>query len=259
MATTKQRLDVAVHERGLVESRAKARALIMAGEVLVNGEPALHAARSIQSGDAIDLRSKPRFVSRGGEKLAAALARFAIVPDGWTCADFGASTGGFTDCLLQNGAARVYALDVGYGQIDARLRSDPRVSVIDRTNIRYLSELPELVQLVAIDVSFISLDLILPAAARVLAPEGSCVPLVKPQFEAGRGQLGKGGVVRDPSVHRSVLDGFVASAHRHGFALHGLMRSPIVGAAGNVEFLAHLRRGEAPDDPSRLIAAVMAE
>jgi 23S rRNA (cytidine1920-2'-O)/16S rRNA (cytidine1409-2'-O)-methyltransferase len=235
------RLDEAVVERGLVETRSKARALILAGDVTVNGVAVLRAGSSVYEQDVVTLRAKPRFVSRGGEKIAHAIQEFAIDVEGRVCADLGASTGGFTDCLLQEGAAKVYAVDVGYGQLDSRIRTDPRVVVMERTNARYLESLPGPVSLVTIDVSFISLDLILPVAARLLSPGGWCVPLIKPQFEAGRGEVGDRGVVRSPAIHRKVLQKVLTCATATGFSISGLTRSPLRGPEGNVEFLAGLR------------------
>jgi 23S rRNA (cytidine1920-2'-O)/16S rRNA (cytidine1409-2'-O)-methyltransferase len=188
-----------------------------------------------------------------------ALNEFEIDVDGYACADLGASTGGFTDCLLQRGASRVYAIDVGYGQIDQKLRDDPRVIVEERVNARYLESLPEPIDLVVIDVSFISLSLILPVAARVLKPTGICVPLVKPQFEAGRKDVGKGGVVRDAAIHRRVLEQVAGYAEANGFAVGGVTTSPIVGPAGNVEFLMKLTRDDAePPELQHLIERVFA-
>jgi 23S rRNA (cytidine1920-2'-O)/16S rRNA (cytidine1409-2'-O)-methyltransferase len=197
----------------------------------------------VDAGHEIALKSPPRFVSRGGEKLEHALSMFGLDVRDTVVADFGASTGGFTDCLLQRGAARVYAIDVGYGQLVMRLREDPRVEVMDRTNARALEELPEPVNLVTIDVSFIGLGLVLPAARAVLEDEGRIVALVKPQFEAGRGQVGKGGVVRDPDVHRRVLEALFATAESQGLGVAGLTASPLRGPAGNVEFFALLVPG----------------
>jgi 23S rRNA (cytidine1920-2'-O)/16S rRNA (cytidine1409-2'-O)-methyltransferase len=241
MSAQRSRLDEAVVDRGLVETRSKARAMILAGDVIVNGVAILRAGSSVDGQDLIALRAKPRFVSRGGEKLAHAISAFAIDVEDRICADLGASTGGFTDCLLQEGAAKVYAVDVGYGQLDIRLRDDPRVVVLERTNARYLESLPEPVSMVTIDVSFISLDLILPVAARLLSPGGWCVPLIKPQFEAGRSDVGSRGVVRSPAIHRKVLQKVLASAVAVGFSVEGLRRSPLRGPEGNVEFLAALR------------------
>jgi len=241
-APSRERLDEAVTRLGLAPTRSKARAMIMAGDVLVNGLPSLQAGTSVKPADEIALKSKPRFVSRGGEKLDHALEEFDIDVQGFVCADLGASTGGFTDCLLQRGAGKVFAIDVGYGQIDQKLRDDPRVVVEERVNARYLESLPEPIDLVVIDVSFISLSLILPVAAIVLKPNGYCVPLVKPQFEAGRKDVGKGGVVRDSAIHRRVLEQVAGYAEANGFAVAGITTSPIVGPAGNVEFLMKLAR-----------------
>jgi 23S rRNA (cytidine1920-2'-O)/16S rRNA (cytidine1409-2'-O)-methyltransferase len=240
MSAQRRRLDEAVVDRGLVETRSKARAFILAGDVIVNDVVVLRASSMVGDEDVVALRDGPRFVSRGGEKLAHALRVFRIEAEGRVCADLGASTGGFTDCLLQEGAARVYAVDVGYGQLDRRIREDPRVVVMERTNARYLESLPEPVSLVTIDVSFISLDLILPVAGRLLARGGWCIPLIKPQFEAGRGEVGARGVVRDPAVHRKVLKKVLTSAVSAGFEVKGLTKSPLRGPAGNIEFLAAL-------------------
>lgn len=227
----------------MVESRERARRLIMAGEVLVGDrvvdKPGTRVAEDVE----IRLQATLPYVSRGGLKLEAALDRFGVAVAGKVAADVGASTGGFTDCLLQRGVARVYAIDVGYGQLAWRLRNDPRVVVLEQTNIRYLEDLPEPVDLATVDVSFISLELVLPVVVRLLKPEGEIIALIKPQFEAGREQVGKGGVVRDPEVHRSVLERIAAWALEHGLAVRGLMRSPLKGPAGNVEFLAHLSKG----------------
>jgi 23S rRNA (cytidine1920-2'-O)/16S rRNA (cytidine1409-2'-O)-methyltransferase len=239
-ARRRQRLDEALVARGLAETRSRAKALILAGDALVNGQPVVRAGASVVAEDDISIRTPPRFVSRGGEKLEHALELFEVDVTGRTAADFGASTGGFTDCLLQRGASRVYAIDVGYGQIAQRLRDDPRVVVMDRTNARHLAELPERVDLVVIDVSFIGLRLMLPTAKIVLAPGGSIVALVKPQFEAGRADVRRG-VVRDPEVHRNVLASVFAAAEELGLGVVGLTASPLRGPAGNVEFLALLR------------------
>lgn len=242
--TSKERLDEVVVKRELAPTRSKARAMIMAGDVLVNDLPVLQAGSPIRATDVVTLKSKPRFVSRGGEKLDHALELFGVRVTDAVCADFGSSTGGFTDCLLQRGAKRVYAIDVGYGQLDQRIRDDERVVVQERVNARYIESLPEPIDLVVIDVSFIGLALILPVAKLVLTERGQCVPLVKPQFEAGRGDVGKGGVVRDPAIHRRVLVKSAECAIENGFAVRGLTKSPIVGPAGNVEFLMHLVAGE---------------
>jgi len=234
----KERLDRLLVERGLAESRAQAQRLIMAGAVRVAGMVVDKPGHRVATGAPIEVAARPRFVSRGGEKLEAALRRFGLDVRGWVAADVGASTGGFTDCLLQRGAARVYAIDVGYGQLAWRLRNDPRVVVMERTNARYLERLPEPVDLVTVDVSFISLRLILPRAVGWLKPKGQVIALIKPQFEAGRREVGKGGVVRDPAVHRAVLERVLTAAADLGLGLRGLMPSPLLGPAGNVEFLA---------------------
>jgi 23S rRNA (cytidine1920-2'-O)/16S rRNA (cytidine1409-2'-O)-methyltransferase len=239
-----RRLDQALVERGLAESRTQAQALILAGDVLVDGLPATRAGTAVAEGRELTLKAKPRFVSRGAEKLEHALSVFALDVRGLVAADFGASAGGFTDALLQRGAARVYAIDVGYGQLADRLRADERVVVMDRVNVRNLTALPELVDLVTIDVSFIGLRLVLPAAHRVLAPGGTVVALVKPQFEAGREHVGRGGVVREPAVHRRVLQEFHSAAAISGFGVTGLTASPLRGPAGNIEFLAQLGPGQ---------------
>ena len=233
----KQRLDLVLVERGLAESRSQARRLILAGLVRVAGQVADKAGMAVPVEAPIALQARPRFVGRGGEKLEAALTRFDLDVRGLVAADVGASTGGFTDCLLQHGAARVYAIDVGYGQLAWRLRNDPRVVVMERTNARYLSHLPEKVALVVADVSFISLRLIFPPAVGWLRPDGQVVALVKPQFEAGRREVGKGGVVRDRRVHRRVLRQVAEMAADLGLHLRGLIPSPLRGPAGNVEFL----------------------
>jgi 23S rRNA (cytidine1920-2'-O)/16S rRNA (cytidine1409-2'-O)-methyltransferase len=236
--TSKKRLDVAVYERGLANSRAKAQGMIMAGEVEVNGERVDKSGTRVGDSDQITLKVKPRYVSRGGEKLAGALQDFDFDVAGKVAADVGASTGGFTDCLLQHSAARVYAIDVGYGQIDYTLRQDERVIVIERTNARYLESLAEPVNLVVIDASFISLRLLLPAIQKWLQPQADIIALIKPQFEAGKNDVGKGGIVRETSVHRHVLAHILGFAGERGLHVIQLTRSPIKGADGNVEFLA---------------------
>jgi 23S rRNA (cytidine1920-2'-O)/16S rRNA (cytidine1409-2'-O)-methyltransferase len=208
--------------------------------VSVNGQVVDKVGRLVDDDADVVLREAPPYVGRGGLKLAQALDAFGLSPEGWVVADVGASTGGFTDCVLQRGASRVYAIDVGYGQLDYRLRQEPRVVVMERTNARYLESLPEPIDLVTIDVSFISLGLILPQAWRWLSPRGHVVALVKPQFEAGRELVGKGGVIRDPATHRLVLRSVLTDASTIGLSLCGLIRSPITGAKGNVEFLAWL-------------------
>ncbi|HEY8599080.1 MAG TPA: TlyA family RNA methyltransferase [Thermomicrobiales bacterium] len=257
----RERLDEALVTRGLAESRSQARALVMAGQVRVGGRVVDKPGMPVPAG-AIEVISGGRFVSRGGDKLQGALDQFPIAPRGLVCADLGASTGGFTDCLLQAGAARVYAVDVGRGQLHWKLRQDPRVIVIERQNARYLESLPEPVALVVADLSFISLALILPTMRRLLVPGGQALTLVKPQFEAGREAVGKGGVVRDPATHRAVLHRFIDDARREAFAVPGLIASPLRGPAGNVEFLAHLRQNPASDttlpDADTLVETAMA-
>ena len=239
----KLRLDVAVQRNGLVDSRELARRMIMAGEVTVNGQIVFKPGSRVTVEDMIELKAKPRFVSRGGEKLVAALEKFAIDPSGWVCADVGASTGGFTDCLLQHGAVKVYAIDVGYGQLSWKLRQDKRVVVMERINARYLDALPEPIDLASVDVSFISIQHILPSAAKWLREVGQMVVLVKPQFEAGRREVGKGGVVRDPAIHAQVLESALQYADQAGFTPLGLIPSPLRGPSGNIEFLLWLRLG----------------
>jgi 23S rRNA (cytidine1920-2'-O)/16S rRNA (cytidine1409-2'-O)-methyltransferase len=236
----KQRLDLLMVEKGIIESREKARAMIMAGEVLVDGKPIDKPGTKVDAQAEIMIKSKPRFVSRGGDKLAAALDTFPIDASGCICADVGASTGGFTDCLLQYGAARVYAIDVGYGQIAYTLRQDARVIIMERTNARYIEALPEPVDLVVVDASFISLKLLLPAIRRWLTSNAEVIALIKPQFEAGQQDVGKGGVVKDARVHERVLREVLTFAQSDGFVVCGLIRSPLKGPAGNVEFLVWL-------------------
>lgn len=253
----RRRLDQAMVERGLAESRARAQALILAQDVLVNGQTVSKAGAPVGPADEIVLKAPPRFVSRGGEKLDHALALFEIDVSSKAAADFGASTGGFTDSLLQRGARRVYAIDVGYGQMAEKLRLDPRVVVMDRQNVRTITELPEPVSIVSIDVSFIGLHLVLPAARAVLDPGGEIVALVKPQFEAGRADVGKGGVVRDPAVHQRVLREVVAAADCLGLGVYGVTASPLLGPAGNREFLIHLKPGAAAIDAEKAIDATV--
>ena len=241
---TKQRIDVLLVERGLCKSRNEAQRLIMAGEVRVGDRVISKAGTQVSTQAEVSIAQRLPYVSRGGLKLEAALDAFAVSVEHKTAADVGASTGGFTDCLLQRGARRVYAIDVGYGQLAWRLRNDERVVVLERTNARHLHELPEPVGLATVDVSFISLKLVLPRIREWLVPEGSVIALIKPQFEAGRAQVGKGGVVRDPAVHRQVLERTLDWANQNGLPFRGLIRSPIKGPAGNVEFLAWLHKNE---------------
>ena len=237
----KKRLDVWLVERELAETRQRAQALILAGDVRVNQQTVTKAGALVTEEAVISLRAPLKYVSRGGLKLEGALAAFAVDPRDQICADIGASTGGFTDCLLQHGAARVYALDVGYGQLAWKLQTDPRVVVMDRVNIRYLNSLPELIALAVIDVSFISLSLVLPVARKLVQPCGECIALVKPQFEEGRAQVGKGGIVRDARVHRAVLEKITRCASANDWRVRGVCRSPITGPLrGNAEFFLHL-------------------
>lgn len=231
------RLDVLLVARGLADSREKAQALIVAGLVAVNGKPAGKSAELIGPEAELSVETSDGFVSRGGEKLEHALATFGIEVDGLVCLDAGASTGGFTDVLLRRGAQRVYAVDVGHGQLDWRLRTDPRVVSMERTNIRTLDSLPEMADMAVADVSFISLRLALPTISRLTQPGSPIVTLVKPQFEAGKGQVPRGGVVRDPAMHRRVMLDLWAWALAHALTPRGLTPSPIRGPAGNVEFL----------------------
>ncbi|HSB66551.1 MAG TPA: TlyA family RNA methyltransferase [Anaerolineales bacterium] len=246
MDMKKIRLDVLLVERGLADSRNLAQRLVMAGQVRVNGERVLRSSANVSPDVQLAVDQGPPYVSRGGEKLAAALTKFGVDVHGQICADVGASTGGFTDCLLQHGASRVYAIDVGHGILDWKLRQDPRVVVMEGTNARLLVRLPEPVQVITIDVSFISLKVILPVVWDWLLsqenhPIGSVIALVKPQFEAGRKEVSRGkGVIRDPAVHRQVLTDVLSYAYEIGFSVHGLIRSPLIGPKGNVEFLAWL-------------------
>jgi len=234
----KSRLDRLLLDRGLAPSREKAQALIMAGEVLVDGRKADKPGQAVAMESRIEILAQPPFVSRGGVKLAAALDHFAILVAGRVCLDIGASTGGFTDCLLQRGAARVHAVDVGSGQLDWKIRSDPRVVVHEKLNARHLrpEDLGELVDLAVCDVSFISVTLILPAVAPLLQPGGEMVILVKPQFEVGKGQVGKGGIVREAELQQAACRRVDEAARQLGFKT-GLTESPILGAEGNREFL----------------------
>lgn len=243
MANNKERLDALLVNRGMFESRAKAQAAIMAGQVLVNEQKIDKPGTQVKPEVTIRLLGNQlRYVSRGGLKLEKALQIFPISVEGKVVADVGASTGGFTDCALQNGAAKVYALDVGYGQLAWKLRSDERVINMERTNVRYLEakDLPEQVDAVTIDVAFISLDKILPAVHKILKPTGFVVALIKPQFEAGKENVGKKGVVREASVHMEVIRNVIAFAKGEGFGIAGLDFSPIKGPEGNIEYLLHL-------------------
>ncbi len=236
----KKRLDILIVERELAESRQRAQALILAGDVRVDDQVVSKAGALIADGSRITIRAPLKYVSRGGTKLEGALDAFRVSPRDKVCADIGASTGGFTDCLLQRGAARVYAVDVGYGQLAWKVRNDPRTTVMDRVNIRYLDALPERIDLVVIDVSFISLARVFPVARSLLNSRGEIIALIKPQFEAGRTQVGKGGIVRDARVHRAVIEKTARYAAESNLRVRGLCRSSITGADGNVEFFIRL-------------------
>jgi 23S rRNA (cytidine1920-2'-O)/16S rRNA (cytidine1409-2'-O)-methyltransferase len=248
----KQRLDLLLVERGLAENQDQARRLIMAGEVMVNNTVRDKAGERLPIDAELRLRNSLPYVSRGGLKLAAALDEFQIDVAGLIAVDVGASTGGFTDCLLQRGVARVYAIDVGYGELAWKLRTDARVVAIERTNIRHLTHLPDntLADLAVIDASFISLALVLPATLRLLTAQAHLIALIKPQFEAAKDDVGKGGVVRDQLIHRRVLEDVVVMANQLALSVAGLTVSPAPGPAGNIEFLVWLRRSTASDiDP----------
>ena len=240
----KKRLDVLLVERGFAETRTKAQAVIMSGLVYVAGQKVDKPGMSFEENSEIEVRGATcPYVSRGGLKLEKALRDFGVDPTGYVCSDSGASTGGFTDCLLQQGAKKVFAIDVGYGQLDWKIRSDPRVVVMERTNVRYVTpeQLGEPLDLSVVDVSFISLRIVLPVIKTFLKQNsGQVLCLIKPQFEAGKEKVGKKGVVREPSVHKEVLDDFVALTEEIGFKILGLTFSPVKGPEGNIEFLAHL-------------------
>ena len=244
----KKRLDVLLTELGYAENRTKAQAIIMAGLVYVQGQKADKPGISYEESVQIEVRGETcPYVSRGGLKLEKALRDFGVKPEGYVCSDSGASTGGFTDCLLQQGAKKVFAIDVGYGQLDWKIRSDPRVVVMERTNIRYVTaeQLGEPLDLSVIDVSFIGLEIVLPTIKTLLKPgSGQVLCLIKPQFEAGKENVGKKGVVRDPKIHKMVLDNFVSLVYGLSFSILGLTFSPVKGPEGNIEFLAHLSLAE---------------
>ena len=250
----KKRLDVLLVEQGYADTRTKAQAVIMSGLVYVEGQKADKPGTSYEESVSIEVRGATcPYVSRGGLKLEKALRDFGIKPLDYVCSDSGASTGGFTDCLLQQGAKKVFAIDVGYGQLDWKIRSDPRVVVMERTNVRYVTpeQLGEPLDLSVIDVSFISLRIVLPVIKTFLKETGQVVCLIKPQFEAGKEKVGKKGVVREPETHKEVLDNFVSLANELDFKIVGLTFSPVKGPEGNIEFLAHLALGDvigiAPD------------
>ena len=250
----KKRLDVLLVEQGYADSRTKAQAIIMSGQVYVDGQKADKPGMSFDEALPLEVRGATcPYVSRGGLKLEKALRDFGVDPTGFVCSDSGASTGGFTDCLLQQGASKVFAIDVGYGQLDWKIRSDPRVVVMERTNVRYVTpeQLGEPLDLSVVDVSFISLKIVLPVIKTFLKATGQVLCLIKPQFEAGKEKVGKKGVVRDPQTHKEVLDGFVSLAKELEFKILGLTFSPVKGPEGNIEFLGHLtldnKTGVEPD------------
>ena len=266
----KIRLDVLLTERGLAESRAKAQALIMAGQVRVAGQVTLKAATAVPADSVLTIDSGPRFVSRGGEKLDAALEAFDVDVSDFVCADVGASTGGFTDCLLQHGAAKVYAIDVGKGILHWKLRNDPRVVVMEETNARFVESLPEPIALVTVDASFISLKILLPVVKKWISPpplrlqqslprdEGDIIALIKPQFEAGKKDVSRGdGVIRDPEIHKQVLLDVLGFTQKEGFQIRGLVKSPLLGPKGNAEFLVWLGEKDTEVDINVLVEKVL--
>lgn len=258
----KERLDIMMQNRGLAESRTLAQKLIMAGEVRVNGNMIIKPSQQFQDDVEITVEKGPQFVSRGGEKLLGALEAFDLLDvHGAVCADVGASTGGFTDCLLQHGASKVYAIDVGYGVLHWKMRNDPRVISMEKTNARDVKLLPDRIELAVCDASFISLRILLPVICGWFRDEpGRLITLIKPQFEAGKEEAAKGaGVIRDPNVHRSVLENVLQSAMEFGYECRGLVRSPLLGPKGNVEFLADLRYPGKSFDVQRLISNCMKE
>ncbi len=245
----KKRLDVLLTEQGYADTRSKAQAIIMSGQVYVDGQKADKPGTSFEETAQIEVRGAVcPYVSRGGLKLEKALRDFGVKPEGFVCSDSGASTGGFTDCLLQQGAKKVFAIDVGYGQLDWKIRSDPRVVVMERTNIRYVTpeQLGEKLDLSVVDVSFISLKIVLPTIKNLLKDDGQVLCLIKPQFEAGKDKVGKKGVVREPATHREVLENFIALAGELDFKILGLTFSPVKGPEGNIEFLGHLTKADVP-------------
>lgn len=245
----KTRLDVAVYEQGYAPSREKAKAIIMAGIVYVNNQKVDKAGFELKEGDVLEVRGKTlQYVSRGGLKLEKAMQEFPITLEGKVCMDVGASTGGFTDCMLQNGAVKVYSVDVGYGQLAWKLRTDERVVNLERTNFRYATreQIPDEIDFASVDVSFISLKHILPNLNTLLAPDGQAVCLIKPQFEAGKEKVGKKGVVRDLNVHLEVVENVINLAVENGFSVMGLQFSPIKGPEGNIEYLIYLYKSTTP-------------
>ncbi|MFC1668622.1 TlyA family RNA methyltransferase [Chlamydiota bacterium] len=244
MQDKKKRLDLLLVELGLVSSREKAKRLILAGQVFVNGTVVSKTAVETAIESLIQIKKQERFVSRGGEKLAFALEEFSLSSDGLIILDIGASTGGFTDCLLQQGAQKVYSVDVGYGQLDWRLRNNRKVVVIERKNARYLTifDIGELVDIITIDVSFISLTKIIPAAINILKDRGVILALIKPQFEAARTDISKGGVVKKEEIRIGVLERIKEFSRSHQLTVKGICRSPLVGPAGNIEYFIYLQK-----------------
>lgn len=235
-------MDSILVSRGIASGRDRAKALIMAGLIYIDGQKADKAGMQYDTEVEIDYRGEQmKYVSRGGYKLERAMEQYGLNLSGFVCMDIGASTGGFTDCMIQNGAEKVYAVDVGYGQLAWELRNSPKVVNMERTNIRYIEDLGELLDFASVDVSFISLYHILPVLKRLLKPEGESVCLIKPQFEAGRGQVGKGGVVRDPAIHKEVIEKVLGLARENGFGILGLTYSPIKGPKGNIEYLMYIK------------------
>lgn len=255
----KKRLDVFLFERGFAESREKAKALIMSGIVYVNDQKEIKAGREIKCDDTVEVRgSSLKYVSRGGLKLEKAMQSFPISLAGKLCMDVGASTGGFTDCMLQNGAVKVYSIDVGYGQLAWKLRSDERVVNLERTNFRYVTreQVPDEIDFSSVDVSFISLKLILPVMYKLLKDNGEAVCLIKPQFEAGRENVGKKGVVRDAAVHENVIVSIAEFANEQCFDVLGLEHSPVKGPEGNIEYLMYLKKCTKPQNSADVISTV---
>jgi 23S rRNA (cytidine1920-2'-O)/16S rRNA (cytidine1409-2'-O)-methyltransferase len=253
----KTRLDAELVSRGLVQAREKAKALIMAGQVYVNGQKELKAGASVKADDKIEVRgSQNPFVSRGGLKLEKAVKCFGLDLNGTVCMDIGASTGGFTDCMLSHGAKKVYSIDVGYGQLAWKLRTDERVVNMERTNFRYVTheQIPEEIDFASVDVSFISLKIILPVMRDLLKYSGHAVCLIKPQFEAGREKIGKKGVVRDPDVHREVIENICTFALESGFSVLSLDYSPVKGPEGNIEYLMYIEKCDETENLSKITA-----
>lgn len=258
----KKRLDAAVFELGFSESREKAKTLIMAGVVYVNNQKADKPGMNVKDDDTIEVRSNPlKYVSRGGLKLEKAMQSFDLQLDGFICADIGASTGGFTDCMLQNGATKVYAIDVGYGQLAWKLRTDERVVNMERTNFRYVTheQIPEELDFCSVDVSFISLSIIVPVMRNIMKDGGKAVCLIKPQFEAGKDKVGKKGVVRDKSVHVEVVENTVNMMLNNNMRVLGLDFSPVKGPEGNIEYLVYIEKTDTPEDVSGVTAKDVVE